>query len=40
MSAYLILIAFVVVAINLVVDILYYVIDPRLRATRSADPGA
>ena len=40
MSAYLILIAFVVVAINLVVDVLYYVIDPRLRATRSADPGA
>ena len=37
MSAYLILIAFIVVAINLVVDILYYVIDPRLRSARSAE---
>ena len=37
MSAYLILIAFIVVAINLVVDVLYYVIDPRLRAERRAD---
>ena len=36
MSAYLILIAFVVVAINLAVDILYYVIDPRLRIERTA----
>ena len=31
MSAYLLLIAFVFVLINLVVDILYYAIDPRLR---------
>jgi len=31
MSAYLLLIAFVFVVINLVVDILYYAIDPRLR---------
>jgi len=31
MSAYLLLIAFVFVLINLVVDILYYTIDPRLR---------
>lgn len=31
MAAYLMFIAFVFVAINLVVDILYYVVDPRLR---------
>jgi peptide/nickel transport system permease protein len=31
MSTYLILIAFVFVTINLVVDLLYYVVDPRLR---------
>ncbi len=31
MAAYLMLIAFIFVIINLVVDILYYVIDPRLR---------
>jgi len=31
MSAYLLLIAFVFVLINMVVDILYYAIDPRLR---------
>ena len=31
MAAYLILIAFFFVVINLVVDILYYVVDPRLR---------
>jgi peptide/nickel transport system permease protein/oligopeptide transport system permease protein len=31
MSAYLMFIAFVFVAINLIVDILYYVVDPRLR---------
>ena len=36
MSAYLILIAFIVVVINLAVDILYYVIDPRLRIERTA----
>ena len=32
MSAYLILIAFFFVVINLIVDMLYYVVDPRLRA--------
>ena len=32
MSAYLILIALFFVAINLIVDILYFVVDPRLRA--------
>jgi peptide/nickel transport system permease protein len=36
MSAYLMLIAFIFVVINLVVDLLYYVIDPRLRADRGA----
>ncbi len=34
MAAYLLLIALVFVAINLVVDLLYYVVDPRLRAGR------
>ena len=36
MSAYLMLIAFIFVLINLIVDLLYYVIDPRLRADRGA----
>ncbi len=36
MAAYLLLIAFLFVAINLVVDILYAVVDPRLRAERAA----
>lgn len=31
MSAYLILVAFIFVVMNLIVDILYYVVDPRLR---------
>ncbi|MBT8368100.1 MAG: ABC transporter permease subunit, partial [Deltaproteobacteria bacterium] len=31
MSTYLILIAFFFVVINLIVDILYHVVDPRLR---------
>jgi peptide/nickel transport system permease protein len=31
MAAYLVLIAFVFVVINLIVDILYVVVDPRLR---------
>lgn len=35
MSAYLILMAFVFVIINLVVDLLYFVVDPRLRTERS-----
>jgi ABC-type dipeptide/oligopeptide/nickel transport system permease component len=32
MAAYLMLIAFVFVVINLIVDLLYYAVDPRLRA--------
>ncbi len=36
MSAYLVLIAFFFVAINTIVDLLYYVVDPRLRIERSA----
>ena len=39
MSAYLILVAFFFVVINLVVDILYYVVDPRLRADRAVAGG-
>jgi len=35
MSSYLVLIAFFFVLINLTVDILYYVVDPRLRIERS-----
>ncbi|MCK5069561.1 MAG: ABC transporter permease subunit, partial [Desulfocapsa sp.] len=31
MAAYLMLVAFFFVVINLIVDILYYVVDPRLR---------
>ena len=34
MSAYLLLIALVFVLINLTVDLLYYAVDPRLRARR------
>jgi peptide/nickel transport system permease protein len=34
MSAYLLLIALVFVAINLLVDLLYYAVDPRLRVGR------
>ena len=37
MAAYLCLIALVFVVINLVVDLLYAVIDPRLRASTAAD---
>ncbi|MBO6716682.1 MAG: ABC transporter permease [Rhizobiaceae bacterium] len=36
MAAYLMFIAFVFVVINLIVDILYYVVDPRLRIGRAA----
>lgn len=36
MSAYLLLIAVVFVIINLVVDLLYYAVDPRLRIDRSS----
>ena len=35
MSAYLVLIAFFFVVINTIVDLLYYVVDPRLRLERS-----
>jgi len=35
MAAYLCLIGFIFVVINLVVDILYYVVDPRLRIDRA-----
>ena len=34
MSAYLMLIAVLFVIINLVVDLLYHAVDPRLRVTR------
>ncbi len=34
MAAYLLLIALVFVTINLVVDLLYYAVDPRLRIER------
>jgi peptide/nickel transport system permease protein len=36
MAAYLVLIAFFFVVINLIVDLLYYAVDPRLRAERGA----
>lgn len=36
MAAYLMLIAFIFVIINLVVDMLYFVVDPRLRVERTA----
>ncbi|HMN66857.1 MAG TPA: ABC transporter permease subunit, partial [Burkholderiaceae bacterium] len=36
MAAYLCLIALVFVTINLVVDLLYFAVDPRLRADRGA----
>lgn len=35
MAAYLVMIALIFVVINLVVDILYYVVDPRLRVDRA-----
>ena len=35
MAAYLCLIGFIFVSINFIVDMLYYVVDPRLRAERS-----
>jgi peptide/nickel transport system permease protein len=34
MSAYLVMVAFIFVLINIVVDLLYYVIDPRLRVEK------
>jgi peptide/nickel transport system permease protein len=39
MAAYLCLIALVFVTINLIVDLLYYVVDPRLRADRPGRTG-
>ena len=39
MAAYLCLIGFIFVSINLVVDMLYYVVDPRLRVDRAASGG-
>ncbi len=39
MAAYLCLIAFFFVVINLIVDLLYYVVDPRLRADRGVAGG-
>jgi peptide/nickel transport system permease protein len=39
MAAYLLLVAFFFLAINLCVDILYQIIDPRLRINRSAANG-
>ncbi|MBC7121433.1 MAG: ABC transporter permease [Candidatus Methanosuratus sp.] len=39
MSAYLVLVAFLFVIINIIVDLLYYVIDPRLRVEKSAGGG-
>ena len=39
MAAYLVLIAFFFVVINMVVDILYFVVDPRLRADKALANG-
>jgi peptide/nickel transport system permease protein len=39
MAAYLLLIAAVFVSINLIVDLLYYAVDPRLRVDRGAARG-
>lgn len=39
MGAYLVLVAALFVTINLIVDVLYYFIDPRLRVDRSATAG-
>jgi peptide/nickel transport system permease protein len=39
MSAYLVLVAFFFVVINLAVDLLYYAVDPRLRVDRAAAGG-
>jgi len=40
MAAYLCLIGLIFVVINLAVDLLYYVVDPRLRVERTATAGA
>ena len=39
MAAYLCLIGFIFVSINLMVDMLYYVVDPRLRVDRATSGG-
>ena len=39
MSAYLVLVAFFFVVVNLIVDVLYYAVDPRLRVDRAAAGG-
>jgi peptide/nickel transport system permease protein len=39
MAAYLCLIGFIFVLVNLTVDVLYYVVDPRLRIDRSVAGG-
>jgi peptide/nickel transport system permease protein len=39
MAAYLVMIGFLFVIINLIVDLLYYVVDPRLRIDRRVDAG-
>lgn len=39
MGAYLILVAFMFVVLNLIVDFLYYVVDPRLRIERTVGAG-
>jgi peptide/nickel transport system permease protein len=39
MAAYLCLVAFFFVVINLIVDLLYYAVDPRLRIDRAVSGG-
>ena len=39
MAAYLVMVAAIFVAINLLVDILYFVVDPRLRVDRTVSSG-
>src|SRR3546814_17108967 len=39
MAAYLMLVGFFFVVINLIVDLLYYVVDPRLRAEKAVAVG-
>ena len=39
MAAYLVLVAVVFVSINLIVDILYFTVDPRLRTGRTVSSG-
>ncbi|MFI4986329.1 MAG: ABC transporter permease [Alphaproteobacteria bacterium] len=39
MAAYLVLVAFLFVVINLIVDLLYYAVDPRLRMDRALSGG-